>query len=80
MESVERIVKLIRERYSKDIPIILAADSGFFDQKAFEFFEDTLKINYVVTGKLFKYMKSLHNLKNKLIKTHYFSNLSKSNY
>ena len=56
MESVERIVKLIRERYSKDIPIILAADSGFFDQKAFEFFEDTLKINYVVTGKLFKYI------------------------
>jgi len=56
IEAVERIVKLIRKRYSKDIPIILAADSGFFDQKAFDFFEDKLKINYVVTGKLFKYI------------------------
>ncbi len=56
IESIERIVKLIRERYSKDIPIILVADGGFFDQKAFEYFEDTLNINYVVTGRLFKYI------------------------
>jgi len=56
IESVERIVNLIRERYSKDIPIILVADGGFFDQKAFEYFEDTLKINYVISGKLFKYI------------------------
>ena len=56
IESVERIVTLIRERYANDIPIILAADSGFFDQKAFEYFEDKLKINYVVTGKLFQYI------------------------
>ena len=48
IESVERIVKLIRERYSSDIPIILAADSGFFDQKAFEYFEDTIKITSVL--------------------------------
>ena len=53
IESVKRIVKLIRERYSEDIPIILAGDSGFFDQKAFNFFEKTLKINYVVTGKFY---------------------------
>lgn len=56
IESVERIVNLIRERYANDIPIILVADGGFFDQKAFTFFEDTLNINYVVSGKLFKYI------------------------
>jgi hypothetical protein len=53
IESVSRIVHLIRKRYSKDIPIILTADSGFFDQKAFKVFEETLKINYVVTGKFY---------------------------
>jgi len=53
IESVERIVTLIRERYSKDIPIILVADSGFFDQKAFNFFEKKLKINYIVSGKFY---------------------------
>ena len=53
IESVSRIVYLIRKRYSKDIPIILVADSGFLDQKAFKVFEKTLKINYVVTGKFY---------------------------
>jgi Transposase DDE domain group 1 len=56
IDAVSRITKIIRSRYSEDIPIILAADSGFFDQKAFDFFDDKLKINYVVTGKLFKYI------------------------
>jgi len=56
IESVERIVKLIRKRYAKDIPIIIVADTGFFDQKAFEYFEDKLKIQYVVTGRLLKYI------------------------
>jgi Transposase DDE domain group 1 len=53
IESVSRIVKLIRERYSKNIPIILAADSGFLDQKALIVFEKTLKINYVISGKFY---------------------------
>jgi hypothetical protein len=67
IESVERIVKLIRERYSKDIPIILVGDAGFFDQKAFEYFEDTLNINYVVTGRLNKYiLKDIKRIPKKL--------------
>ncbi len=74
IRSVERIVNLIRERYSSDIPIILVADSGFFDQKAFEFFEDKLKINYIVTGKLFKYiMKDIKRIPKKLF-TRYENN------
>ncbi len=47
-------MKLIRKRYSVTIPIILLADSWFFDQKAFEYFEKELKILYVVTGKMYE--------------------------
>ncbi len=53
IKSVSRIINLIRERYSKDVPIILVADSAFLDQKAFKFFEKTLKINFIVTGKIY---------------------------
>lgn len=53
IESVSRIVNLIRERYSSEVPIILVGDSGFFDQKAFEYFEEELKIHYVITGKFY---------------------------
>lgn len=56
MDAVSRITKIIRSRYSANIPIILAADSGFFDQKAFDFFDDKLKINYVVTGKFYNHL------------------------
>ncbi len=55
-ESVKRIVEIIRSRYREDIPIIIVADSGFFDQKAFEYFEEVLKIHYVVTGKFYDYL------------------------
>jgi hypothetical protein len=49
---------LIRKRYDADIAIILCADSGFFDQKAFENFEDKLQIHYVVTGKMYGDIKA----------------------
>lgn len=62
-DTVRDIVKLIRKRYVADIPIILLADSGFFDQKAFDYFEKELKILYVVTGKMYektrKYIKAV---------------------
>lgn len=53
IDSVKAIVKLIRKRY-KDVPVILLADGGFFDQKAFECFEQDSKIGYVVMGKKYE--------------------------
>ena len=49
MDCVTDIVKLIRKRYNADVPIILVADSGFFDQKNFEYFEEKLGIFYIIT-------------------------------
>lgn len=52
-DRVTAIVKLIRKRYSKDVPIILCADSGFADQKAYEIFEQELGIHYITTSKIY---------------------------
>lgn len=49
-DTVREIVKLIRKGYQKDVPIIIKNDSGFFDQKAFEIFEEELGIIYVTAG------------------------------
>ena len=38
-DRVRAIIKLIRKRYSATVPIILNADSGFADQKAYEVFQ-----------------------------------------
>ena len=56
-DSVRDIVKLIRKKYSKTVPIILNTDSGFFDQKAFDYFEQELKIHYVSTATLYSTIK-----------------------
>ncbi len=45
-DRIEVIVKLIRKRYSKDVPIISCADSGFAYQKAYTEFEKKLDIHY----------------------------------
>jgi hypothetical protein len=52
-QRVKAIVKLIRNRYSKQVPVILCADSGFADQKAYECFEDQLGIHYITTSKIY---------------------------
>ena len=52
-ESVSRLVKLIRSRFDKKIPIILNADSGFLSDENLLYFENDLKIKYVVIGKLY---------------------------
>lgn len=57
IDSITDIVNLIRERYAQQVPIILCADSGFADQKAFEHFENTLGIHYIVTNKLYNDIK-----------------------
>ena len=63
IDCVTEIVNLIRSEYSEQVPIILCADSGFADQVAFECFENTLKIHYVVTSKIYpnikEYLKDL---------------------
>ncbi len=53
-EAVARVVRLIRNQYSKNIPIILSADSGFLSEENLEYFEERLKISYIVTGKLYQ--------------------------
>lgn len=57
VDTVRDIVGLIRKKYRKDVPIIVKTDGGFFDQKAFEFFEKELKIMYVSGGTLYKSVK-----------------------
>lgn len=54
---VAKIVGTIRNRYREDVPIIILSDSGFFDQKNFEYFEEVLRIFYVCTGKLYDSIK-----------------------
>lgn len=44
-------------RYSREVPIILCADSGFADQKAYDVFEKDLHIHYITTGKLYEDVK-----------------------
>jgi hypothetical protein len=62
-DRVRSVVKLIRKRYSGDVPIVICADSGFADQKAYEVFEQELHIHYITTGKLYndviEYVKDL---------------------
>jgi len=57
INCVTDIVTLIRKRYNQDIVIILVADSGFFDQKNFEYFEKELGIFYIITGKMYEDIK-----------------------
>jgi hypothetical protein len=59
-DTVEKMVchtvKRIRGKYRVDVPIIVKMDSGFFDQKLFEVFEE-LGIGYIVSGKLYEDIK-----------------------
>ena len=51
-KMVRHIVRKIRKKYRADVPIIIKLDSGFFDQKLFEVFEE-LEIGYICSGKLY---------------------------
>jgi len=55
-KMVRHIVRKIRTKYRSNVPIIIKMDSGFFDQKLFEVFEE-LRIGYVVSGKLYDDIK-----------------------
>jgi hypothetical protein len=54
IDRVKAIVNFIRKNYSQDVPIIICADSGFADQKAYNVFEEDLDIHYITTGKIYK--------------------------
>lgn len=55
-DRVKAIVKLVRKRYSRTVPIVLCADSGFADQEAYGAFGE-LGIHFIVTGKLYPDIK-----------------------
>lgn len=57
IDRVTSIVKLIRKRYCKDVPVMICADSGFADQKAYHYFEEILGIHYITTGKIYDDIK-----------------------
>jgi len=52
-DRVTAIVKLIRKHYNKKVPIILCADSGFSDQKAFDIF-DALNVHFIITSRIYQ--------------------------
>jgi hypothetical protein len=51
-KMIRHVVGLIRKHYRSDVPIILAQDSGFFDQKLFSQYE-SLGIGYISGGKIY---------------------------
>jgi len=53
---VEHVVRLIRKRYRKDVPIIIRLDGGFFDQKLFRLF-DELGIGFIGGVRLYPDLK-----------------------
>ena len=55
-KMVRHVVQKIRTKYRSDVPIIFKMDSGFFDQKLFDVFEE-LGVGYVVSGKLYDDIK-----------------------
>jgi hypothetical protein len=55
-KMVRHVVRKIRKHYRADVPIVIRLDSGFFDQKLFQCFEQ-LKIGYICGGKLYKDIK-----------------------
>ena len=53
---ITNAVRLIRKQYSSDVPIILLADTGFFDQELFRLCAE-LGIGFIVGGKLYQDIK-----------------------
>ena len=56
IDRVTAIVDLIRRQYNSDVPILLCADSGFADQKAFDHF-DLIGIHFVTTSRIYEDVK-----------------------
>ena len=56
IRMISTIVRLIRRSYRSSVPIVLAADSGFFDQKVLEWCE-SYQIGIIVGGKMYDDIK-----------------------
>jgi len=56
IKMVKTVVNKIRKEYSKDVPVILRADTGFFDNHNFSAFEN-MEIAYIAGGKLYNDIK-----------------------
>lgn len=56
-QMVRHMVSKVRRAYRQDVAIIVRMDSGFFDQKLFEVFEE-LGIGYICGGKLYEDIKA----------------------
>jgi hypothetical protein len=56
-ETVRGLVKLIREGYRADVPIVVRLDAGFFDQDNFRVF-DELEVGFICTGKMYEDVKA----------------------
>lgn len=52
-KSLRSLIKVVRKNYREDVPIIVRADSGFFDQKLLAVLED-LGVGYIIAGKLYE--------------------------
>ena len=57
-KMVDHVVRLIRRRYSRTVPILIRQDAGYFDQKLFDLYE-RLGVAYVSGGKLYKDIKKV---------------------
>ncbi len=56
---IKDMVNLIRKHYRADIDIVLRLDSGFFDIENLKYYDETLKIGFIVSGKLYAKVKEL---------------------
>jgi hypothetical protein len=52
--SLDYLVRLVRSGYRADILIIVTCDSGFFDQKLYNLFENELGLLYIGAGKMYE--------------------------
>lgn len=55
-KMVKHVVRLIRRRFSKTVPILIRQDAGYFDQKLFDLYEE-LGVGYISGGKLYQDIK-----------------------
>ena len=57
-KTLRHLIQKIRRHYREDVPIIVRADSGFFDQKLMADLE-ALGVGYLVAGKLYDDLQAL---------------------
>jgi hypothetical protein len=56
-ESLRDTIKVIRDEYSREVPILVVSDAGFFDQKYFQILEEEKGLYFVCGGRLMDCVK-----------------------